>query len=177
MAIAFYMEENYTSKFDNSGEGLAFRQPIMATARKPDENLRVTENVIFIFAFGFIMYKLLAEYGLYVYDSIKGKGYIGAIIGPFISRQYYMSIVSVIVILNTTLVLWEILSFIIQVLKQERNSAPGYNKYKAIFKKVSENYKSSFLALLVIELLPKLILFHTFWIWLPHFLKLQLFTI
>jgi|GEM_PF-478289 len=177
MAIAFYMEENYTSKFDNSGEGLAFRQPIMATARKPDENLRVTENVIFIFAFGFIMYKLLAEYGLYVYDSIKGKGYIGAIIDPFLSRQYYMSIVSVIVILNTTLVLWEILSFIIQVLKQEKNTTRGYNKYKVIFKKVSENYKSSFLALLVIELLPKLILFHTFWIWLPHFLKLQLFTI
>ncbi|MGZ3945780.1 MAG: hypothetical protein ACXVJB_12625, partial [Mucilaginibacter sp.] len=72
------------------------------------------------------MYKLLAEYGLYVYDSIKGKGYIGAIIDPFISRQYYMSIVSVIVILNTTLVLWEILSFIVQVLKQEKNTPQGY---------------------------------------------------
>ena len=171
------MEENYTGKFYNCGEGHAIRQPIMATARKPDRNLRVTENVIFICAFGFIMYKLLAEYGLYIYDSIKGKGYVGAIIDPFIRRQYYMSAVSVIIILNATLVLWEILSFIIQVSKQERNSAPGYNKYKVIFKKVSENYKSSFLALLVIEVLPKLILFHTFWIWLPHFQKYQLFTI
>src|SRR5580693_3270672 len=123
------------------------------------------------------MYKLVSEYGLYIYDSIRGKGYIGAIIDPFISRQYYMSIVSVIVVLNTTLVLWEIISFIVQVLKQERNGTPGYNKYKVIFKRVAENYKSSFLALLVLELLPKLILFHTFWIWLPHFQKFQLFTI
>lgn len=171
------MEGNYTGKFYNSVEGHNIQWPKMATAKKPDRNLRVAENVIFIFAFGFIMYKLLSEYGLYIYDSIKGKGYLGAIIDPFLTHQYFMSLASVIIILNATLILWEILSFMIQVSKQERNSTPGYSKYKTIFKKVAENYKSSFIALLVIELLPKLILFHTFWIWLPHFQKLQLFTV
>src|SRR5476649_1750475 len=102
----------------------------MTSAEKRNRNLRFTENAIFIFAFGFIMYKLLSEYGLYIYDSIKGKGYIGAIVDPFITRQYYMSVVSVIIILNTTLVLWEILSFIVQVSKQEQGSTQGYNKYK-----------------------------------------------
>ena len=149
----------------------------MDSAKKLNKNWRIIENVIFVFAFGFIMYNLVSNYWVYVYDSIKGKGYIGAIVDPFVTHQYYMSVVSVIIIVNATLVLWEILSFIIQVLKQERNNTEGYNKYKLIFKKVAVNYKSSFLALLVVELLPKLILFHTFWIWLPHFQKFQLFTI
>jgi sterol desaturase/sphingolipid hydroxylase (fatty acid hydroxylase superfamily) len=67
--------------------------------------------------------------------------------------------------------------FIIQLLKEERGNTQGYHKYKLIFKKVSVHYKSSFLAMLIHELLPKLILFHMFWIWLPHFQKLQLFTV
>lgn len=149
----------------------------MRFTKKLNRNWRIIENVIFVFAFGFIMYNLVSTYGLYVFDSIKGKGYVGAIVDPILTHQYYMSVVSAIIILNATLVLWEILSFIIQVLKQERNNTQGYNKYKLIFKKVSVNYKSSFLALSVHELLPKLILFHMFWIWLPHFQKLQIFTI
>jgi sterol desaturase/sphingolipid hydroxylase (fatty acid hydroxylase superfamily) len=149
----------------------------MRFTKKLNRNWRIIENVIFVFAFGFIMYNLISSYWLYVYDSIKGKGYVGAIIDPILTHQYYMSVVSAIIILNATLVLWEILSFIIQVLKQERDNTQGYNKYKLIFKKVSVNYKSSFLALSVHELLPKLILFHMFWIWLPHFQKLQIFTI
>ncbi|MFI5161416.1 MAG: sterol desaturase family protein [Sphingobacteriales bacterium] len=149
----------------------------MINTKKLDKNLKITENVIFIFAFGFIMYKLVSEYGMYIYDSIKGKGYIGAIVDPFITHQYYMSVVSVIIILNTTLVLWEIISFIVQALKQDGSSAKGYARFKLIYKKVAENFKSSFIALLILELLPKLILFHTFWIWWPHFQKLQPFTI
>src|SRR5579863_2710398 len=39
------------------------------------------------------------------------------------------------------------------------------------------NYKSSFLALLLQEFLPKVILLHMAAVWLPHFQRLQLFTI
>jgi sterol desaturase/sphingolipid hydroxylase (fatty acid hydroxylase superfamily) len=144
---------------------------------KQNKNLRIIENVIFVFAVGFIMYSLVATYGIYIYDSIKGKGYIGAIINPFLNHQYYISIVSALIILNTTFVIWEILSLVIQLLRQERGNTQGYPKYKLIFKKVSVHYKSSFLAMLIHQLLPKLILYHMFWIWLPHFQKLQLFTV
>jgi sterol desaturase/sphingolipid hydroxylase (fatty acid hydroxylase superfamily) len=149
----------------------------MSSARKLNRNIRIIENVIFVFAFGFLLYKLVSTYGLYIYDSIKGKGYLGAIIDPIKSHQYYISAVSIIMILNATFVIWEILVFIILVLKQEKGNAQGYQKHKVIFKKVCVQYKSSFLALLIHDFLPKLILFHMFWIWLPHFQKFQLFTV
>src|SRR5882672_9739899 len=99
----------------------------MNSTKKLKKNLRIIENVIFVFAIGFIMYNLISMYGIYIYDSIKGKGYIGAIIYPIATHQYYISIVSIIIILNTTCLLWEILSFIIQLLKQERGNTQGYN--------------------------------------------------
>jgi sterol desaturase/sphingolipid hydroxylase (fatty acid hydroxylase superfamily) len=79
--------------------------------------------------------------------------------------------------LNATGILWEILSLIMLLLKQERSNTHGYAKYKRIFNTVLVNYKPSFLALLILELLPKLILVHMFWIWLPHLQRIGLFTI
>jgi sterol desaturase/sphingolipid hydroxylase (fatty acid hydroxylase superfamily) len=149
----------------------------MNSGKKLYRTLRTIENLVFIGAFCFILYELIASYGVYIYDSIKGKGFLGAIIDPIKTHQYYISAVSIIIILNSTFVLWEILVFIIDVLKEEKNKTRGYQKYKLIFKKVSVHYKSSFLAMLIHELLPKLILFHMFWIWLPHFQKFQPFVI
>ena len=149
----------------------------MRITKKLNKNWRITENVIFIVAFGFIMYNLVSGYWLAVYHSIKGNGFAGSIIQPVIKHHYYLSLVSVIVLLNTTFILWEIVSLIIQVLKQQAGNARGYGKYKRIFKKVAVNYKPSFMALLVYQLLPKLILIHMFWIWLPHIQKLVPFTV
>ncbi|MDB5133827.1 MAG: sterol desaturase family protein [Mucilaginibacter sp.] len=149
----------------------------MNSTEKLNKNLRIIENVIFVLAFGYIMYHLVTSYGSYVHDSIKGKGYIGAIVDPIFTHEYYISVVSILIILSATCVLWEILFFIIQLLKEERGNTQGYDKYKIIFKKVSVNYKPSFLALLIHQLLPKLILINMFWIWLPHIQKFGLFTI
>ncbi len=145
----------------------------MGFTKKLNINWRIIENVIFVFAFGFIM----SDYWLYIYHSAKGKGFISAFIDPISTRDYYKSVVAIIILLNAACVLWEIFSLIIQLLKQERGNTQGYNKYKLIFKKVLVNYKPSFLALLIMELLPKLLLIHVFWIWLPHFQKIRLFTI
>ena len=149
----------------------------MSISKKLNKNWRIAENVIFVFAFGFIMYNLVSTYGLDVYNSIKGKSFVGTIIHPVLTQNYYLSLVSVIVVLNTTFLLWEILSFITQLLKQEKGDAKGYDRYKLIFKKIAVNYKPSFLAMLVYQLLPKLILLHMFWIWLPHIQKFVLFTV
>ena len=111
----------------------------MAQVKKLDKNLRIAENAIFIFAFGFIMYKLLSTYGLYMYSSIKGKGYLGAIIDPIFTNQYYISAVSIIIILNTSCLLWEIFSLIVQLFRQSKGVKPGYQKYKQIFKSISVN--------------------------------------
>lgn len=149
----------------------------MSFTKKQDKNWRIIENIAFVCAFGFIMYTLISSYWRYAYASIKGQGYIGAIIDPLRTHEYYKSLVSVMIILNATCVLWEILRLIIQLLKQERSNTHGYHKFKRIFKQVSINYKPSFLALLILELLPKLFFIHMFWIWLPHIQKIGLFTI
>ncbi|MDB5089799.1 MAG: sterol desaturase family protein [Mucilaginibacter sp.] len=150
----------------------------MISSKKLNKNIAIIENVIFVAVFAFTIYKLLSTYGLYTYQSIKGKGYLGAIVDPLYTHQYYVSAVSVIIILNATFLLWEILSFIVKLLKEEKAiSSRGYLKFKSIFKQVAVHYKSSFLALLIHELLPKLIIIQLLWILLPHFQKLQLFTV
>jgi sterol desaturase/sphingolipid hydroxylase (fatty acid hydroxylase superfamily) len=149
----------------------------MRFTKKLSKNVRTAENIIFILAFGLIMYQLISSYGLHVYDSIKGKGYLATIIDPILTHQYHLSAASVIIILNSTLFLWEILSFIVQLSKQEGSNTSGYDKCKIIFKNFSVSYKAPFLAFLVIEFLPKLFFINMFWIWLPHIQKIGLFTI
>ena len=149
----------------------------MSFTSKLNKNWRIFENVIFILAFGFILYGLITSYWQYIYDSVQGKGYLGAIIDPILSHEYYRSIISAIIILNSTCVLWEIALFTIELIKQERGNTHGFSGYKNIFKKVAVNYKSSFLTFLMIhQLLPKLILLHMFWIWFPYIQKFGLFT-
>jgi len=149
----------------------------MLFPKKLSGNWKILENVVFVFAFAFIMYQLCSGYLLYFYNSIKGKGFIEAVIAPIGKHDYYKSVMALIILLNATCVLWEILSLIMLLLKQESGSLQGYSKYKYVFKKVLVNYKPSFLALLITELLPMLLLIHMFWIWLPYFQKIRLFTI
>lgn len=149
----------------------------MTFREKLNNNWKIIENVIFVFMFGFIMYKLIFGYWLYLYNSIKGKGFIGTVIDPVSNHDYYKSLIATMAMITFTYLLWEILSLIILLLKQENGNLSPYNKLKLIFKKVVVNYKPSFLALLLSEFLPKLFLINMFWIWLPYFQKIQLFTI
>ena len=134
------------------------------------------ENLIFVVAFAFILYKMVSAYGLRIGMSVKGKGLFAGIAEQIAKHQYYIMLVSFIVFINSSLILWEILSFFVQVFKNER-AAKGADKYKRIYRKVRLHYKSSFLALLVTNLLPKLIVVPVFWIWFSQFKGLQLFTV
>ena len=137
----------------------------------------IIENVIFLFAFSFIMCSQISRDWNYIYSSVKNKGVLKAIIDPFFTHQYYISIISLIILVNVSCIFWEIFSHIFQALKQQKEKSYGFNKYKIIFRSFSTSYKPSFIALLIYELLPKLFLLHMFWIWLPHIQKFQLFTI
>jgi sterol desaturase/sphingolipid hydroxylase (fatty acid hydroxylase superfamily) len=150
----------------------------MSTTGSTKKNLRIAEDIVFIGAFVFILYDLVTTYGLYMYRSIQGKGYLGALIEPFKTHQYYISAVSLIIIINTTLVLWEVFSFVVQLLGEERKRGHHTKiRYRLIFQKVAVHYKSSFLAMLVGQLLPKVVIVHMFWVWLPHFQWLRPFTV
>ncbi len=149
----------------------------MSFTKKLHVNWRIIENVIFVCAFGFIMYKLVSDYSLSIYNSVKGRGFVGSVIRPFSNHNYYKSLLAIIIMLNVTYLLWEVLSLIVLLLKQESGTIPGDSKHKRIFNNVLVHYKSSFLALIITELLPKLFLIHMFWIWLPHFQKIRLFTV
>jgi sterol desaturase/sphingolipid hydroxylase (fatty acid hydroxylase superfamily) len=148
----------------------------MNSAKSLNRRIRIVENVSFVFAFGFIVYTLILSYAQCIHDSINGKGFFGTIADPILAHYYDRSLVAVIVIINSTLVLWEILSFIIKLFKQERGDKVRHDKYKRIFKGASINYKPSFLAWPIHHLLPKLILVNVFWIWLPQIQKFEMFT-
>jgi len=149
----------------------------MTFRKKLDSSWKIIENVIFVLAFGFIMYQLVFGYWLSLYNSVKSRGIIGALIEPISSHNYYQSIIAIITIITFIYLVWEILSLIIQLFKQDKGNLTSYHKYKFVFKEVLVNYKPSFLALLLSEFLPKLFLIHMFWVWLPHFQRMQLFTI
>jgi len=138
------------------------------------KNLYRIENLIFVAAFGFILYKMV--YGLHIRMSLKGNGLFAGIVQQIAKHQYYITLISFIIFVNSSLVLWEIFSFFVLSFKTERE-AKGADKYKRIFRKVRLHYKSSFLALLVTNLLPKLIVVPVFWVWFSHFKGLQLFTV
>src|ERR1700744_2585010 len=129
----------------------------MGVTEKLRKSAGITENVIFVFAFGFIMYQLILSYGGRAYGSLKGHGYLATIINPILKHQYSLSAAAVIIILNSTLFLWEIASLMIQLVKQEGSNAKGYDKYKLVFKKVLVTSKSPFLALLFLDFLPRLV--------------------
>src|SRR5437868_8748224 len=130
--------------------------------------LAIIENIIFAGGFVYIFYNLLTTYGITLYNSVKGKGYWGAIIGSFRTHQYTDTLISVIILLNATFFIVEIFSLLIKVLKDGIGKSNG-EKYdiKSAFKEISIHYKSSFLALLIHDFLPKLILIHMFWVWVP----------
>ncbi|HWD86803.1 MAG TPA: sterol desaturase family protein [Mucilaginibacter sp.] len=148
----------------------------MSFTKKLNKPLRIAENVVFLCGFVFIMYSLISTYGVYMYRSIKGEGYLGAILDPIKTHLYYVSAVSIVIIVNATLVLWEIMVFIVKTLKDKSHVQGKAVGYKAIFKKFSIRYKSTFLGLLASRLLPKVFLVHMFWVWLPWFQKFQFFT-
>ena len=79
--------------------------------------------------------------------------------------------------INAGCLLWEIVSFFIQLFKQAISQATGSKSHGHVFKKALINYKPSFLAALVHQLLSKLFIINMFWVWLPHFQKLELFTV
>jgi len=149
----------------------------MILTKPPVKHWKLIENIIFAGAFAYIMYNLLSSYWQGAYGSVNGKGYIGSVLNPISNREYCESALAVMVILNASFVLWEIIALIVQLFKQQKSDGHGFNKYKHIFKQVAVNYKPTFLALLVLELLPKLFFIRMFWIWMPHIQKIGLFTI
>ena len=149
----------------------------MSFAKQQNRNFGIVENVIFVFAFGFVMYILFGNYWQYVHESIKSKGFAGAIIDPFLTHKYYLSFIFVMFFINAGCLLWEIVSFFIQLFKQAISQATGSKSHGHVFKKALINYKPSFLAALVHQLLSKLFIINMFWVWLPHFQKLELFTV
>ncbi|MFB9844274.1 sterol desaturase family protein [Mucilaginibacter ginsenosidivorans] len=149
----------------------------MNFTKKLSKNWRIAENAFFVFAFGFVMYNLATTYWHYIHGSEKSKGFISAVTMSMANHEYYVSVVFVMVIINTTLVSGEILWFITRLLKQEKGKTKGWDRYKQAFNEMSVSYKSSFLAMLIHQLLPKLVLINMFWIWAPYFQKFALFTI
>jgi hypothetical protein len=97
---------------------------------------------------------------------------------PPATNQYCDSLISLLLLLNITFVIVEVFTLVTSKLKGAMDKIDRWKyNFRVAFKQVSVHYKSSFLALLVHDFLPKLILVRIFWVWMPHFQKLQLFPV
>ena len=107
----------------------------MRIAKKLNKGLTLIENILFVCGFGFIIYNLMVTYGHYVSASLKGKGLWATVNDTIATQQYYILFVSLIILLNSSLLLWEVGSFLVQLIKQDRGNAGGrLTSVKTIFR-------------------------------------------
>ncbi len=138
---------------------------------------RSLDRLLFIGAFAYVMYGLVFGFAGYAWATVHGKGFITDLTQPFDQKHYYKSLLALIWFLVSVFTLWEIGTFLLRVVAHESNVAWSRDKAGRLLQRTTAEFKPTFLALILAEFLPRLIVIDVFWHWLPEFQKLALFTI
>jgi sterol desaturase/sphingolipid hydroxylase (fatty acid hydroxylase superfamily) len=137
---------------------------------------RYFENIVFIGAFGYIAYGWISGLFQYTLLTVAGKGFIEDFTKPAKTKEYYLTILSVVALFISIFTVWEICLLVVEGLKKDI-AKRGVNKAVSVFKYVAKCFKPTFLAALISEFLPKLIMIDIFWKIQPLFRHLSLFKI
>ncbi|MDB5200120.1 MAG: sterol desaturase family protein [Chitinophagaceae bacterium] len=149
----------------------------MTFAKTTLRRWKYLETLVFIFVFGYIFYYLITGFSQYSWATFSGKGFIYDFTNPIHTKEFYKCFLSVIGLLTSFYYLWEIGKLFIEVLKKEKNIKWSRTRLFNVFKEVRHRYQPTFLSSYFGELLTKLIVLDVFWILLPYFQKISLFTI
>jgi len=137
---------------------------------------RYIENLIFIGSFGYIAYAWYNGLFQYILLTCKGKGFIEDFSKPMKTKEYYISLLSIVALFISVFTVWEIFLLVLEAFKKEKEKK-GIKKAISIFKYVAHCFKPTFLAAMVSEFLPKLIMIDIFWRIQPLFQHLSFFKI
>jgi sterol desaturase/sphingolipid hydroxylase (fatty acid hydroxylase superfamily) len=134
------------------------------------------ENIIFIGSFGYIVYAWYNGLFQYVLQTFQGKGFIEDFTKPMKTKEYYITFLSVVALFISVFTVWEIFLLVLEGFRKYK-ADKGFAKAVSIFKYVARCFKSIFLAAMISEFLPKLIMIDIFWKIQPLFNNLSLFKI
>lgn len=137
---------------------------------------KITENIIFTGVFFYTLYFLITGFGIYLWDTFRGKGLIETFSTHLNDKEYYNCVLAVVWTLISLFYLLEMTRLLIEVLKKEKQRPWGYEKGGIIFKEVVRNYKLTFMASFFGEQIAKLIVIDIFWRLIPTFQHLSFFT-
>jgi len=138
---------------------------------------RYVDELVFLAVFGYLFYGLVSGLVQYLWATGGGGGLFGDLIGPLKDGQYYKIILAIIWLLIPVLTLWEIALFVGMALRRERATPWGVRKLRWLLGGLAREYKPTFMAALVGELLTRVIVIDMFWHWLPAFQRLSRFSI
>ena len=147
---------------------------------------KYVENIVFVIVAATILYGLVEGFSKSTWTSLMGKGYVGELMTPLQTKEYYKSVLALLSMLTTFFILLELIKLIIEAWKKtqfspELNHAiPTTSRFKRFFHVSSEiltRYKSNFLAKVFNEYISKVIVIFVYALWMPYFQKFALFKV
>lgn len=146
---------------------------------------RYLENVIFVIVAATILFGLVEGFSTSTWTSLMGKGYVGELISPIQSKEYYKSVLALLSMATTFFILVELIRLIIDEWRKTSiestaiQTAPTsfVTKMTMLGNQILTRYKSTFLAKVFNEYLSKAIVIFVYALWMPYFEKYALFTI
>lgn len=138
---------------------------------------KITENILFVGIFFYILWYLVTGFGIYVWDTFHGGGFIKTFSTHLSDKEYYNCVLAVVMTFVSFFYLLEMGRLFAEVIRKEKERKWDYEKAKIIFHEVVRNYKLTFMASFFGEQLSKIMVIDIFWRILPYFQKLSFFTI
>jgi sterol desaturase/sphingolipid hydroxylase (fatty acid hydroxylase superfamily) len=137
---------------------------------------RVLEDIIFVGSFFYIAWAWYNGLFQYLVLTFQGKGFIEDFTRPMKTHEYYNVGLSVVALMISVFTVWEIALLVIEGARREREKF-GSASVVPVFRYVAKCFKPTFLAAMISDFLPRVIMIDIFWKVQPIFQNISLIKI
>lgn len=138
---------------------------------------KITENILFVGIFLYILYYLVTGFGIYMWNTFQGKGLIETFSQHLSDKEYYNCVLAVVLTFVSFFYLLELTRLVLEILQKEKERKWNYEKCSILFHELVRNYKLTFMASFFGEQIAKIMVIDIFWRIIPSFQPLSLFSI
>ncbi len=141
---------------------------------------------MFIVVACIILFGLVEGFSKSTWASLMGKGFIGDLMDPIQSKEYYKIGLALLSMATTFFILLELIKLIVsEWIKQNKEivannvlqTGSGLSRLRNLGRQILLRYKSNFLAKIFNEYLSKAIVIFVYVLWMPYFEKFSLIAI
>ena len=135
------------------------------------------ERVLFAGAFAWTAWGLASGLLIYLWHTAHGAGFVDDLLRPLRAGHPHESALAIIALMIAAYTVWEIALLVVQLWRRHRAGGARGHRLRAALAEFALEYQATFLAGLLLGLLPSLIVLDVFFLWLPGFQGLALFHI